>query len=54
MAKNNKTNTAVSKKQAEREARLKRAKRKRLIKIAVLLGILLAIVAKMHMKKTKR
>jgi peptidyl-prolyl cis-trans isomerase B (cyclophilin B) len=45
MAKNNKTNTAVSKKQAEREARLKRAKRKRLIKIAVLLGILLAIVA---------
>lgn len=45
MAKNNKTNTAVSKKQAEREARLKRAKRKKIIKISILVGIIVAILA---------
>ncbi len=45
MAKNNKTNAPVSKKQAEREARLKRARRKKIIRISTIVGALLAIVA---------
>ena len=43
MAKNNTNNASVGKKQAEREARLKKAKRKKIIRICVIIGILVAI-----------
>ncbi len=43
MAKNNTNNAPVSKKQAQREARLKRAKRKQLIRIAIIAGAILLI-----------
>lgn len=43
MAKKNTQNASVSKKQAEREARLKRAKRKQLIRIFIVLGAILLI-----------